>query len=153
MNRILATGIFMLLFTVRSEAQNKPVFFEDLKELQARDERPVVVLVMTSWCKYCHAMKQIMLNHKKVSQILGSEYYTVFLDAEGKKDISFAGKNFKHKNGVHELARELGTIEGQVSYPTLCVLNSENEILYQHNGYLSPGALSYTFKKIAEKEN
>ena len=143
--------ILLLWIPFQSFAQNRSGAFEDLQTLQVKDPRPVVVLVMTSWCKYCHAMKHIMLTHKKVSQQLSDKFYTVFLDAEGKQEITFAGKTFKHKAGLHELARELATIKGQVSYPTLCILNSKNEIIYQHDGYLSPAALSYTFKKIAEK--
>ena len=123
--------------------------FEELKALQAVEPRPLVVLIRTDWCKYCHAMQNTMIKNPKVSQLLRNEFYTVFLDAEEKKNILFAGKEFKFRNGVNELATELATVNGRVSYPTFCILNAKNEIIYQYDGFLSPQALLYTLKKIS----
>lgn len=35
------------------------------------------------------------------------------------------------------MAEQLGSINGQLSYPTLSVLNTDREIVYQHGGFLS----------------
>jgi thioredoxin-related protein len=133
--------------------QTHPVAFEDIKSLQFKESRPVAVLIMTSWCKYCHAMKNTMLKNKNISLLLSDKFYVVFLNAEEKKDIVFAGRRFKHKAGVHELARELTTINGKVSYPSFCVLNHKNEIIYQNDGFLSPDAMMFILKKITETAN
>ena len=139
-----------LLFTLNVLGQNKPVKFEELKDVQSRQAKPVVVLIMTQWCKYCHAMQNTMLKNSRVSNLLSNEFYTVFLDAEERRDIFFAGRTFKYKSGVNELAQQLAPNEGRVSYPTLSILNSNNEIIYQHDGYLSEQALLFILKKIAE---
>jgi len=126
------------------------VHFEELKALQAIEQRPVVILIRTDWCKYCHAMQNTMIKNSKVSQLLRNGFYTVFLDAEEKKTILFAGREFKFKKGVNELATELASVNGRVSYPTLCILNAKNEIIYQYDGFLSAKALEYTLKKISQ---
>lgn len=150
MPRILILLLFVSLQITDLQAQNRIVKFEDIKVLQQNAPKPMVVLIMTSWCKYCHAMKNTLTRYKSVLALLDEKFYTVFLNAEDKSDIFFAGRNFINKGGIHELASELGTIKGQLSYPTLTVLNTRNEIIFQHEGFLSPRAILYTLKKIAE---
>jgi len=150
MYKSLVFSVFILLITLNVIGQNKPVQFEELKALQAIEPRPVVVLIRTDWCKYCHAMQNTMIKNTKVSPLLRNRFYTVFLNAEEKKNIFFAGREFKFKSGVNELSRELATVNGQVSYPTLCILNAKNEIIYQYDGFLSAQAMEYTLKKISE---
>lgn len=147
-----AFAAIMLLGTLNVAGQNKAVRFEELAALQATAAKPVVVLIMTDWCKYCHGMQNSMLKNPKVSAQLKKSFYTVFLDAEEKKDIFFAGKTFKYRSGVNELAKQLATNNGRVSYPTLCILNAKNEIIYQYDGYLSVQAMLYTLKKISDNE-
>lgn len=139
-----------------AKSQSGPVSFEELEEVQANQPRPVVVLIMTSWCKYCHDMKNSMLKNKEIANLLSSKYYFVFLNAEERKDIVYQGQRFKfkptgNKTGVHELAEQLGTINNMISYPSLCFLNAENEIIYQHEGYLNSKALSEILKHLSNK--
>ena len=148
MFKFLMPVVFVLLLTLNVRAQNKPVQFEALKALQAIEPRPVVVLISTDWCKYCHAMQNTMLSNPKISLLLRNKFYTVFLNAEEKKDIFFAGRQFKFKSGVNELAGELATANGRISYPTLCILNAKNEIIYQYGGFLSVKTMEYTLTKI-----
>lgn len=149
MYKSLVLALIFVLLTLNVKSQNKPVTFEDLKALQTIEPRFVVVLIRTVWCKYCHAMQNMMLKNTNASLLLRDKFYTVFLDAEEKKDIFFAGRTFKFKQGVNELAKELATMKGKVSYPTLCILNARNEIVYQYDGFLSAKALEFTLKKIS----
>jgi thioredoxin-related protein len=150
MLRILIIFIFVLVRVSELPAQNRIVKFEEIKTLQEKAPKPLVVLIMTSWCKYCHAMKNTMTKDNKVAALLSEKFYTVFLDAEDKNDIFFAGRTFKYKAGMHELARELGSIKGKLSYPTTTVLNSKNEIIYQHDGFLNPRAMLFILEKLAK---
>lgn len=150
MQKILILFILFLIQVPDLPAQNHIVKFEEIKTLQDKAPKPIVVLIMTGWCKYCHAMKNTMTKDNKVAALLSEKFYTVFLDAEDKKDIFFAGKSFKYKAGIHELARELGTIKGRISYPTITVLNVKNEIIYQHDGFLNPRAMLYILEKMAK---
>lgn len=150
MLRALIIFIFVLVWVSELSAQNRIVKFEEIKTLQNKAPKPIVVLIMTSWCKYCHAMKNTMTEDNKVATLLSEKFYTVFLDAENKNDIFFAGRVFKHKAGLHELARELGTIQGQISYPSIVVLNIKNEIIYQHDGFLSPRTMLNILERVTE---
>ena len=63
------------------------------------------------------------------------------MDAEGEEDITYRGHTFRFRptgrnTGVHELAEQLGTIDGQLNYPTLVALNTSNEIVFQYGGLM-----------------
>lgn len=122
---------FVLSGVSNLSAQSHIVKFEEIKTLQEKAPKPLLALIMTSWCKYCHAMKNTMTRDKKVATILKEKFYTVFLDAtEDKNDILSAGRNFKHRSGLHELAKELATIKGQISYPTITILRTPSSDLF-----------------------
>lgn len=98
-------------------------------------------------------MKHSILNNPQVSKLVKSKFYFLILDAEEKQIIKLGGRNFEFKpsgrnTGIHELALELGNINGQVSYPAICFLNDRNEIIYQYSGYLDPAALLKVLKTV-----
>jgi thioredoxin-related protein len=129
-------------------AQVKPITFE---ELEIAEPRPVLVMIMTNWCKYCHAMKNNIVKNKEVSDLINNTYHLLFLDAEERSDIVFKGKVFKYRpsgsnTGIHELALDLGMIRGQISYPTLTILDEKKNIIFQKDGYLKPKELLYLLK-------
>src|SRR5690606_28700163 len=111
--------------------------FEELSELQCRERRPVLVFIQASWCSYCKAMEQSVFKHPEVIKKLNRHFYTVYLDAESQDGILFSGRLFSFKPtgkniGIHELAEELASVEGKISYPALCILNADNEIIFQY---------------------
>lgn len=144
-----------LFITLGFEARAQSVSFEKLEELQKSENRIVMVLIKTEWCRYCNSMEHSMLSNPQISELLKRKFYFVILDGEEKRTIKFAGRNFVYKptgknTGVHELATELGAVNGQVSYPAICFLNPKNEIIYQHAGYLEPAALVKVIKTVSE---
>ena len=79
----------------------------------------------------------------------------MFLNAEDRRTINYSGRTFKFKPtganvGVHELAQALGTIEGSLSYPTLCFLNKQDEIIYQYGGFLDSKSFLKTVKAVSD---
>lgn len=135
---LILTIIFMAQF---SFGQTRQVKFDQLHSLQKLEKRPIVVFLHTSWCKYCSSMKNRTLKSKEVAQLLNDNFYFVSLDIEEKKDIIFHGHTFKYKptgtsTGVHELAEQLGTINGTIAYPGICFLNADYEIIYQKEGFI-----------------
>jgi thioredoxin-related protein len=137
-------------------AQVKAVQFEQLDSLQAIEEKPVVIFLHTSWCKYCSTMKNTSLKNKEIIQLLQDKFYFVSLDIEEKKPIYFQSHTFHYKptgvnTGVHELAEQLGTINGSIAYPGLCILNAANEIIYQKEGYISAKELLVILNKVSQR--
>ncbi len=143
----------LLLLSFGGSAQTTD--FAAIEKLQQQERRPLIVLIKTAWCKYCGGMKNSLTNNQEITTLIKSKFYLALLDAEDKKEILFAGRSFSYKPtgknvDVHQLARELGSVNGQISYPTLCVLNAKNEIIYQHAGYLDPQSLIKILRLLAE---
>lgn len=147
--------IFCLLLTATSKltyAQLNTIGFEKLDSLQKKEERHIIVFIHTCWCNNCLLMQKTTLKKKVIQNELNNSFYFVELDAENKEDINFRGHVFKYKSAsrLHELAEELGTKEGRVSFPALCFLNSKFEIIHQHNGFLSADDFLKVLKALKE---
>ena len=127
--------------------------FEEIDNLQKIEKRKVIIFIHTNWCKYCTAMQSKTFKNQIVQNEINERFYFVSFDAEEKQKIVFNKNIFVFKpngdnSGIHELAIELGTINNQINYPVLCVLNDKNEIVFQHNSYLNAKQLIKILKSI-----
>jgi thioredoxin-related protein len=137
----------------QSFAQLNLAQFEQIDSLQKVEKRHVIVFIHTDWCKYCKAMHNKTFKNETVTKIINEKFYFVDFDAEEKRKIIFNNTTFHFKpnganSGIHELAIELATIDKQISYPTLCVLNYKNEIVFQYNGFLNAKDLNAILQKL-----
>jgi thioredoxin-related protein len=138
----IAIIVCFLFFVIPSGfAQLKTYSFEQIDSLQRNQNRKIIVFIHTDWCKYCQAMKNTTFKNKEVIKTLNENFYFITLNAEEKRTISFNSRKFIFKTngdtkGIHELADELATINNQTTYPAICVLNAQNEIVFQESNYL-----------------
>ena len=136
-------------------AQLLSVAFEEIDSLQRIEKRKTIVFIQTDWCQFCHAMKNTTFKNEEIIKELNTAFYFVNFNAEEKRTVVFNKTIFQFKptgnnSGTHELAIALGTINKQLNFPVLCVLNSENEIIFQHSGYLKPKELKLILAKLKE---
>jgi thioredoxin-related protein len=148
--------LFLIFFffgiTSTGFCQLKSRSFEEIDSLQQIQKRKIIVFIHTDWCQYCQRMKVTTFKNQEIIQKLNSDFYFVDLNAEEKRDIKFNNQIFKYQPsgnnvGLNELAIQLGTINNQIVYPVLCVLNEKNEIIFQYSNYLTPK----DFKNLLEK--
>jgi len=146
--------IFFIVFllTQVSFAQLQQNSFENVEELIEKDPKPIVVFIHTDWCMYCKSMTKHSLKNKEIANTLNEDFYFISFNAEQKEPIRFRNHEFSfipngHKTGVHQLALELGKINGRIAYPTLVILNSEYEIVFQNASFLNSKQLHKILKK------
>ncbi len=125
--------------------------FEELTELQKKEQRPVVVFLHTNWCKYCFAMKKNTFTNTKVINLLNNNFYFISFNAESKKEITYNNYTFKFKpsgtnTGVHELAVALTS--NKLTYPSTIVLSNKNEIIFEADSFLNSSSLTKSLKAI-----
>lgn len=149
--------ILLILFWAipSSFAQLKTYSFEQIDSLQRNQNRKIIVFIHTDWCKYCQAMKNTTFKNKEVIKALNENFYFITLNAEEKSTITFNSRQFIFKTnsnttGIHELAVELATINNQTIYPTICVLNTQNEIVFQESNYLPAKEFLMVLEKLKE---
>lgn len=148
--------LFFLFFlsAFHGFAQLKTYSFTEAEELERQNPKPVFVFVHTSWCKYCKMMENSTFKNTEVIQLLNDNFYFVSLDAENKTPITFKNNTFKYKpkgqnTGVHELAEELGTVDGTITYPTFSILDKDNTILLQISEYIDAKTMIGLLKEAA----
>ena len=100
-------------------------------------------------------MKTSSFTSKAVKNILNRDFNYTFFNGEQKQEVLINGQTFKfistgRNTGEHELARELGSINGKLSYPTTVILNTKGEIVFQYNAYLDAEDLLAVLKKAKE---
>ncbi len=123
-------------------AQLQKHSFEEIDNLQQMENKNVVVFISTSWCKYCRAMENTTFKQPDVVAVLNNDFLFAELDAEEERNILFNEHTFQFKptdarTGIHELAEQLATVDGKLSFPTLCILNPDYDIIFQYNQFLS----------------
>ena len=129
--------------------------FEAIDSLQQIQKRKIIVFIHTDWCQFCQRMKSTTFKNQEIIQKLNSDFYFIDLNAEEKRDISFNNQVFKYQPsgnnvGINELAIQLGTINNQIVYPVLCVLNDKNEIILQYSNYLNATDFKLLLEKLKE---
>lgn len=127
-------------------AQLKLHSFEEVTQLAKANPKPIVVFIHTSWCTYCKIMQNSSFKNPDVIKKLNDEFYFIALDSESKKEIMFNNHLFRFKptgpnTGVHELATALATINNQIVYPTLTILEKDNTIVFQQHSFIDDKAL------------
>ena len=148
---------FLLGITSAGFCQLKSRTFEEIDSLQQIQKRKIVVFIHTDWCQFCQRMKTSTFKNPEIIKKLNSDFYFIDFNAEEKRDISFNNQIFKYKPsgnnvGVHELALQLGTINNQIVYPVLCVLNEKNEIIFQYSNYLSAKDFKFLLEKLYQQK-
>ena len=137
--------LFLLVFMmlgVECFSQVQETSFETIDTASSSAKKNIVVFIHTDWCKYCDKMKFSTLQNPKVYSLLNDRFIFCSLDAETKKDITFNHHTFKYipngnDVGTHQLASALGSVDGTLNFPTICILNSDFEIIFQNDGYLN----------------
>ena len=150
-------GLIILFIGITSTGfcQLKSRKFEAIDSLQQIQKRKIIVFIHTDWCQFCQRMKSTTFKNQEIIQKLNSDFYFIDLNAEEKRDISFNNQVFKYKPsgnnvGINELAVQLGTINNQIVYPVLCVLNDKNEIILQYSNYLNATDFKLLLEKLKE---
>lgn len=149
---ILILGSIILLPNI-SFSQIKTSTFEQLDSLQKIEQRNVLIFIHTDWCKYCQAMKNMTFKNDGIIKELNKAFYFIDLNAEEKQSIVFNGNTFKYKptgtnTGIHELAKQLVAVDNKVAYPTLCFLNTNNEIIFQYNQFINSTDLEIILTRL-----
>jgi thioredoxin-related protein len=136
-------GCFTICAQINKEKEVlKILSFEKAEKLHQQKPKPIVVFLYTDWCEVCFGMKKNTFKNDKVIHLLNDKFYFLKLNAEHQEDISFLGKTFVYKpsgnkTGINELAKELASIDGKISYPTTIILNSNLEIDLQIGSYIN----------------
>lgn len=150
--------LFGILLSGTSLGQLQHYNFEEIEKLQLKAPRLLMVFIHTDWCGYCRTMQNTTFDNENIINILNDKYYFISFNPEKEQhDIVFYGRTFVFKPsgrnvGVHQLAQELGSINGLLGYPTLVVLTPQREIVFQHNGMITSKEFLLLLQYLSTKQ-
>ncbi len=155
MNGFLILAFLLMLSWLPAQEQLISNKFVDLEALNESNPRNSIIFIHTDWCKYCHKMEHTTFQNDSVIHLLNEHFYYISFNAESKDSIHFMGQTFQFEpngstSGVHQLAKELGSIDGKTNYPTLCILSKNYEIIFQYAGYLNSDELVNILNKASD---
>jgi thioredoxin-related protein len=158
--KLIILFIFFGCFTIcaqmnKEEEVLKTLSFEEVEKLHQQKPKPILIFLYTDWCKICFGMKKTTFKNKDVIHILNEKFYLIYINGEEKRDITFLGKTFKYKpsgknTGTHQLAKELASIKGKISYPTTIILNTKFEIDLQIDSHINSKKMNTILKKATK---
>ncbi|MBP8765025.1 MAG: DUF255 domain-containing protein, partial [Ferruginibacter sp.] len=96
--------------------------FKEMQEAYAKEPRPILIDMYTSWCGWCKVMDKKTYTNENVVAYINKKFYAVKFNAESKATLSFLGKDYAYnkKEKIHELAKKLAGYE--LGFPSTILL-------------------------------
>jgi uncharacterized protein YyaL (SSP411 family) len=140
------TLVSILSFTFKKKEKVQWLTVAELQEAYAKNPKPILVDVYTSWCGWCKVMDRETYSKDDVAAYINEKYYAVKLDAESKESFEWNGKKYEYKpeNKSNELAVYL--LYGQMSFPTTVFLSAIDAQPAPLAGYLKPNEIEAPLK-------
>lgn len=150
----LLTISLIVLTAQLSCAQVKSWRFDQLDSLQKVEARDVMVFLTADWCKYCKTMERKVFSDQSVGEKINDDYWFIQFNGESQETITFRGEEYNFRPtgldiGVHELAEAIASVDGEVSYPTLVVIQPSGDITFQHGGFLNKKSMVMILDQLA----
>jgi thioredoxin-related protein len=123
---------------VALEAQVKWYKIDEAEKEAAKTGKKIMVDVYTNWCGWCKEMDKATFPEKNVAKILNESYIPVKFNAEQLENITWGGTTYKvvrpkNSGRYHQLAANW--LNGQLSFPTIVILDEHGKVIQAINGY------------------
>lgn len=112
------------------------ITFEQLRILQAKHPRKVLVEIYSEECHWCKEFEAKVLTNHVIASYMKQHYYFVKVEASDKSTIQFNNKELKSTNGFHPLTSEYLTLP--LSFPTQLFFDEKFTYLNFLKGYNTP---------------
>lgn len=143
---VLITLASVLSFRATRKEKIHWLTVAELQAAYAKNPKPIVVDVYTSWCGWCKVMDRETYAKDDVATYINEKYYAVKLDAESKESFEWNGKKYEYKAEYKSNELAVYLLYGQMSYPTTVFLSALDAQPAPLAGYLKPKELEAPLK-------
>lgn len=153
---LLLLPLSLLIFT-SANTENSKIEWLTLPVAQEKmQEKPKKLFVdlYTDWCGWCKVMDKKSFSHPVIAELMDKYFYAVKFNAEKGDSLMFNGKSYKllGRGGrpLHQWAKEFGSSERGLSYPTTILFDAELNKIQTIPGYLDAHTLEKVLVYIGE---
>ncbi len=150
---LLAVAILFTAFSsFKQPAKEKVnwISLDELKEVYAKQPRPIIIDVYTSWCGWCRVMDKETYSQESVASYINENYYAVKFNAETKDSVEFAGRKFGYNSAYKANQLAVYLLNGSMGYPTTILLPSIDAQPAPLSGFLKPSELEPPLRFIGD---
>lgn len=158
MQKLLLVAAF--LFSFISFAEIAPsdeavqwISIDRVDALYAKEPRPIMVDVYTSWCGWCKVMDKKTYTHRALAAYVNSHFYPVKFDAEFKGTVRFNNKPYDYNKEAESNMLAVYFLGGKMQYPTTVFLSSPGAPPAPVAGYMQPVDFEKPLKYFGERAN
>jgi thioredoxin-related protein len=98
------------------------ITFDELSTLYAKQPKPVLIDLYTSWCGWCKEMDRTTYRNEKLAGYINEHYYAVKYDAESKAPVIFNNKKYSYNSQYRANDLAIMLTGGRLEYPTTVFL-------------------------------
>ena len=144
--------LYILPTSFKAPAKDKInwITFEQLSELYAKQPRPVLIDLYTSWCGWCKEMDRTTYRHEKLSAYINEHYYAVKYDAESKAPVVFNNKKYVYNPQYRANDLAIALTGGRLEYPTTVFLSTIDAQPAPLSGYMKAREMEAPLRYFAE---
>lgn len=148
---VLIVSVFSFSFFMPQEEGVKWISVNEVDALYAKEPRPILIDVYTSWCGWCKVMDKKTYTNEKLATYINTHFYAVKLDAETNEKLIFNNKTYSFDAAARSNSFAVYLLGGQMSFPTTVLLASPDSGPAPMAGYLKPEEMEAPLKYFGEK--
>jgi thioredoxin-related protein len=142
---------FSLSFAPPDKEKINWISMQQLNDAYAKNPKPVLIDIYTSWCGWCKEMDRTTYKNDKLAAYVNQHYYAVKFDAESRELITFNNKEYKYNAQYKTNELAIFLTGGQLSYPTTVFMSGTNAQPAPIPGYMKPKEMEGPIKYFGEK--
>lgn len=164
-NNFLTLFSLIVLFglnTLNAQTKINWIKFNELPQIQKKQQKLVFVDVYTNWCGPCKMLDAQTFSDPRVADYINKHFYAVKFNAEGNDTVRFQDKVYinenydparaMYRNATHPFAGYFAVQGGGLAYPTTAYLDSDLKHLSQPvQGFLTPQKIEPILKYFGSK--
>lgn len=142
--------IMLLSFNTVKKEKIKWISLGELQIAYAKNPKPIIIDVYTSWCGWCKVMDKETYSNDKVADYINEHYYAVKFNAESTESVTLGNKKYDFNPAYNANDLAVYLLSGRMGYPTTVLMASLDAQPAPLSGYLKPSELEPPVKYFGE---